>query len=82
MYVCLWLICVIVWQKPAQNHGAIILQLKNFLKGQKALAQVNSKSLPDLGPERSLLQVGNDGQTVISYSPVSGGLSQQRGACY
>ena len=53
--------------------------IKNFLKGQKALAQVNSESLPDLGPERSLLQVG---KTVISYSPVSGGLSQQRGACY
>ena len=30
-YVYLWLIHIVVWQKPTQHYKAIILQLKVFL---------------------------------------------------
>ena len=38
IYVCLWLIHVVVWQKTAQHYKAIILQIKiNLKKKQQQL---------------------------------------------
>ena len=34
-YVCLWVIFIVVWQKPMQHCKAIILQLKINLKRMK-----------------------------------------------
>ena len=38
IYVYLWLICVVVWQKPTQHCKAILSQLKNKLKKKNSAA--------------------------------------------
>ena len=37
IYVQSWLICIVVWQKPAQHYKAIFLQLK--IKFKKCIVQ-------------------------------------------
>ena len=43
IYVYLYLICIAVWQKPAQTCKAISLQLKNKLKERNRNKKVNEK---------------------------------------
>ena len=45
-YVYLWLICVVVWQKPTQHCKAIILQLKIKIKNKDNAYKIFS-SVPD-----------------------------------
>ena len=46
----LWLICIVVWQKPPQHCKAIFLQLKNKLKKNSCTRHSGSQALQELYP--------------------------------